>query len=85
MKKEEKQNYQASKQDLGSGWTELFFDNRDNIRDPEIRDVFQVRMGEEGNIPWPSEEVKKKVYSHFERQWKISCEIYNPNISNFNF
>jgi len=75
LTKEEKQKFRAEPQELKSGWTELLFDNRDNLRDPEIRDVFQVRLGEEGNIPWPSEEFKVKTYRHYERQWNISMAI----------
>lgn len=68
--------FDAKSQNLGSGYTELNFDNRDNIRDPEIRDVFQIRMGEEGFIPWPSDEFKKKSYLQFERQWNISSMFF---------
>ena len=71
--KAEKAKYLAKPQELKSGYSEIVFDNRDNLRDPEIRDVFQIRMGEEGPIPWFSDEFKQRSYAHFERQWNISC------------
>eukprot|EP01111_Echinosteliopsis_oligospora_P003095 TRINITY_DN1497_c0_g1_i2.p1 TRINITY_DN1497_c0_g1~~TRINITY_DN1497_c0_g1_i2.p1 ORF type:complete len:183 (-),score=42.14 TRINITY_DN1497_c0_g1_i2:10-558(-) len=33
-----------------SGYSQIHFENRDNIRDPEWRDVFQVRLAEDGRI-----------------------------------
>ena len=70
---EEKNLFHSTKEASGSGYLELVFDNRDSVRDKEIRQVFQVRMGAEGNIPWPSQELREAIYLHFRRQWTLSC------------
>lgn len=38
-----------------SGYSRIRFDNRDNRRAPEDRDVFQIRPGENTPVPWPAD------------------------------
>jgi len=73
--KAEKKAYQSTEESFGSGWSELVFDNRDSIRDKEIREVFQVRMGTEGNTPWPDSHFKEVSYTHYRQQWDL-CRTY---------
>lgn len=58
-----------------SGYSLIHFENRDNKRDKEWRDVFQVRCSEEDHIPWPSEEYKKAILQHYGDQWSICVKV----------
>jgi len=57
-----------------SGYSQIYFDNRDNLREPELRDVFQIRPGEADPVPWPSdgslEEEAMRVYGAL---WEAAC------------
>lgn len=58
-----------------SGYSLIHFDNRDNKRDQEWRDVFQIRYGEEGHIPWPTDEFKTATTQLYESQWAICVQV----------
>jgi isopenicillin N synthase-like dioxygenase len=58
-----------------SGYSPLFFENRHNRRDKEWRDVFQLRLYEEGHIPWPSETFKEVAVRHYLSQWKLCIHV----------
>ena len=58
-----------------SGYSTIIFDNRDSIRDPEVRDVFQMRLFEAKKIPWPTSEFEKAAFSLYQAQWALSLGI----------
>jgi len=58
-----------------SGYSLIHFDNRNNRRDPEWRDVYQVRLFEEGHIPWVSDSFKQAVLDIYQSQWSLCIQV----------
>eukprot|EP00009_Paramoeba_aestuarina_P014490 CAMPEP_0201539450 /NCGR_PEP_ID=MMETSP0161_2-20130828/70414_1 /ASSEMBLY_ACC=CAM_ASM_000251 /TAXON_ID=180227 /ORGANISM="Neoparamoeba aestuarina, Strain SoJaBio B1-5/56/2" /LENGTH=471 /DNA_ID=CAMNT_0047946847 /DNA_START=82 /DNA_END=1497 /DNA_ORIENTATION=- len=58
-----------------SGYSTIIFDNRDAIRDPEVRDIFQMRLAEVGQIPWPTEEIERTAVALYTRQFTTTIHI----------
>eukprot|EP01113_Clastostelium_recurvatum_P027931 TRINITY_DN3385_c0_g3_i1.p1 TRINITY_DN3385_c0_g3~~TRINITY_DN3385_c0_g3_i1.p1 ORF type:complete len:435 (+),score=95.06 TRINITY_DN3385_c0_g3_i1:31-1335(+) len=58
-----------------SGYSQIHFENRDNRRDPEWRDVFQIRTSESDHIPWPSSSLKEAALRHYEHQWGLALLV----------
>jgi len=76
---DEKDEYSAEQIDKKrayySGYSLVYFENRDNKRDKEWRDVFQIRYCEEGHIPWPSDTLKQASRQLYEAQWSICVQV----------
>ena len=61
---------------MRGGYKEIFFENRDSIRDPEYRDVYQLFM--KNQCPtYPSEHFKTAIHRYFEKQWIISSLFHH--------
>jgi isopenicillin N synthase-like dioxygenase len=58
-----------------SGYSLIHFENRDNKRDQEWRDVFQIRFSELDHIPWPSTTFKSATTQLYESQWAICTQV----------
>ena len=84
---EEKNLFHSTKESHGSGYLELVFDNRDSVRDKEIRQVFQVRMGAEGNIPGrkssqlpnsiAGNEIMRDLLPNSSCSWRVLSDLTN--------
>lgn len=76
---EQKEQYAAEKVDgkraFYSGYSLVHFDNRDNKRDREWRDVFQIRHHEDEKIPWPTDSFKTATRKLYDNQWSICAQV----------
>eukprot|EP01094_Clydonella_sp_ATCC50884_P000858 TRINITY_DN1063_c0_g1_i1.p1 TRINITY_DN1063_c0_g1~~TRINITY_DN1063_c0_g1_i1.p1 ORF type:complete len:214 (+),score=44.59 TRINITY_DN1063_c0_g1_i1:110-751(+) len=64
-----------------SGYSQIHFDNRNNRRDPEYRDVFQVRPGEPQSVPWPEGfAMEEHAMAVYENMWTTACTSPSPSM-----
>eukprot|EP01113_Clastostelium_recurvatum_P027933 TRINITY_DN3385_c0_g4_i1.p1 TRINITY_DN3385_c0_g4~~TRINITY_DN3385_c0_g4_i1.p1 ORF type:complete len:377 (+),score=83.58 TRINITY_DN3385_c0_g4_i1:274-1404(+) len=81
LSKDDKMSFGAPHQDESgkrayfSGYSQIHFDNRDNRRDPEWRDVFQIRASERDHTPWPSSSLKEAALRHYDQQWELALLV----------
>ena len=79
---EEKKKYDfasSTKSKSRGGYSQIFFDNRDSVRDPEYRDVYQFYMRNQFPNSVPSEKFQELIEDYFQYQWEITGLIFFPN------
>lgn len=65
----------SNKRAFYSGYSVLHFLNNSNRRDPEWRDVYQIRIKEDGHIPWPVDSFKAASVELYKMQWEICVQV----------
>jgi len=62
---------------MRSGYGQIYFENRDNCRDEEFRDIF-ILYGSElhrNDIPWPNEDLKSLTVRFANLFWEVSVAV----------
>jgi len=60
---------------MWGGYTRLMFDNLDNIRDPEERDIFELHYRYREEMNWPSDNFAARTLEAYRLLWNISIDV----------